>query len=418
MYYAQGANGVALSTDGRFLAASGNDSTIHLWNLHSGKESVPLGGFEGNAGALLFTADGRELAALDIKGNRLSWKVADIRRLHAARLPTLGESAFAELWTELAQTDAFRVYRAQRHLLADPKRAVALLAGRLKPVPPGDAARLQQLAADFNNDSAAVRRKAMMELRTKHGEAALGALPQNGNVRRNNFGMSFEQKLRDLYNTPERARDLKAVRILEAIGTPDARQVLEKLAKGAAAVSLTTAAKSALDRPAVQERPHTPTSEELWTDLASEDAARAYRAMCALTPAQALALFQKELKPMPVVEDKEVAALLTSLEADDFKAREQATAELEKLGEEAVPCLKKALAGKPGLEARKRMEHLLEQLTTQTSAVVLRSLRALEVLEHAGTAEAKHVLVALAGGAPSALLTREAKASLQRLSRR
>ena len=420
-YYAQGANGLAFSTDGRFLAASGNDSTIHLWDLHSGKESVPLGGFEGNAGALLFTADGRELAALDIKGNRLSWKVADIRRLHAARLPTLGESAFAELWTELAQTDAFRVYRAQRHLLADPKRAVALLGSQLKPVPPGDTDRLHQLAADLGSASAAVRRKATMELRTKHGEAALGALTQNANVRRNNFGMTFEQKLRDLYNTPERARDLKAVRVLEAIGTPEARQVLEKVSQGATGVRLTMEAKSSLERlAAAKEHPRTPNSEELWADLAAEDAARAYRAMCTLsaTPSQALTLFQKELKPMPVVEEKEIAALLMNLEADEFKTREQATADLEKLGEQAVPAVKKALAGKPGLEARKRLEHLLEQLTTQTSPVVLRSLRALEVLEHAGTAEARHVLVALSGGAPSAFLTREAKASLQRLSRR
>jgi hypothetical protein len=261
----------------------------------------------------------------------------------------------------------------------------------------------------------------MMELRTKHGEAALGALTQNANVRRNNFGMTFEQKLRDLYNTPERARDVKAVRILEAIGTPDARQVLEKVSQGATGVRLTVEAKSSLERlAAAKEHPRAPTSEELWADLAAEDAARAYRAMCALsaTPSQALALFQKELKPMPVVEEKEIAALLTNLEADEFKTREQATAELEKLGEQAVPAVKKALVGKPGLEARKRLEHLLEQLTTQTSPVVLRSLRALEVLEHAGTTEARHVLVALAGGAPPALLTREAKASLQRLSRR
>ncbi len=286
VYYAQGANGLAFSTDGRFLAASGNDSAIHLWDLHTGKESASLSGFEGNAGALLFSPDGRELLAMDTKGNRLAWKMADIRRLHSARLPSLSESTFAELWTELAQTDAFRAYRAERHLLADPKRAVALLGSQLKPVPPGDTTRLRQLAADLNNASAAVRRKAMMELRTKHGEAALGALTPNGNVRRNNFGMSFEQKLRDLYNTPERRATSRPWRILEAIGTPEAKQVLEKLSQGAAGVSLTTAAKSALEHlAAVKDHPRTPAFDEFWTDLASEDAARAYRAMCGLSAA-------------------------------------------------------------------------------------------------------------------------------------
>jgi hypothetical protein len=140
--------------------------------------------------------------------------------------------------------------------------------------------------------------------------------------------------------------------------------------------------------------------------------------MCGLiaTPRQAVDLFGKRLKPVPVVEEKEIAALLANLEADDFKTREQATQELEKVGEQALPVLKKALAAKPSLEARKRIERLVEQASTQTTAT-LRSLRAIEVLEHSGTSEGRHVLVALAGGAPQARLTREAKASLQRLTR-
>jgi hypothetical protein len=196
---------------------------------------------------------------------------------------------------------------------------------------------------------------------------------------------------------------------------------LEKLAKGAAGVGLTTEAKAALDRltAADKERPRPLTEEQLWADLASNDAARAFRAMCGLSaaPRQAVDLFQKHLKPVPVVEEKEIAALLTDLEADDFKTREQATQELEKVGEQALPVLKKALAAKPSLEARKRIERLVEQASAQTTAALLRGLRAIEVLEHSGTAEGRHVLVALAGGAPQSRLTREAKASLQRLTR-
>jgi hypothetical protein len=47
---------------------------------------------------------------------------------------------------------------------------------------------------------------------------------------------------------------------------------------------------------------------------------------------------------------------------------------------------------------------------------LLRGVRAVEVLERAGTPEARQLLAALAGGAPGALLTREAAASLQRLA--
>ncbi len=49
---------------------------------------------------------------------------------------------------------------------------------------------------------------------------------------------------------------------------------------------------------------------------------------------------------------------------------------------------------------------------------MLRDLRAIEVLEHTGTTESKHVLLTLAGGAPQAQLTREAKSSLQRMTRK
>jgi hypothetical protein len=422
-YMNHGVNGLAFSADGRILAASGSDSAVHLWDLHSGKEMAPLAGLPGNAGALVFTPDGEELVTVDVNGSRLSWKVADIRRTNAVRLPSLDDEAFARLWDELTQADVFRTYRAGRHLLAQPKRAVALMASRLRPVPPGDTARITQLVGDLGNASPGVRRKAMMELRAKHGEAAVGVLLQTPGRQQNPYNMTFDRKLADLYNTPERARDIRAVRLLGDIGTPEARQILEKLAKGAPGVPLTTEPKAALDRPAAsakQQSGGTAAADALWADLAADDAARAYRAMCGLSaaPRQAADLLGKHLRPVPVVEEKELAPLLEQLEADDFKARQRATEELEKVGEQAVPALKKALAGKPSLEARKRLEGLLERLTGQTPAPLLRSLRAVEVLEHLGTPEAKQVLLTLAGGALASALTREAKASLERLTRR
>lgn len=425
VYYAnRGINGFAFSLDGRFLAVSGNDSAVHVWDLHRNKEAAPLTGFEGNTTALTFTPDGKELIALGFNGSginfnvsRLSWRTAEIRPINDVRLAPLSEPAFADLWQELAQSDVFRVYRAGRHLVADPKRAVSLLADRLKPVPPGDSARIRKLVGDLSNADPAVRRKAMMELRAKHGEAAVGVLRQHSDPQRRRFGMTFEQKLANLYNTPERARDLKAVRILEEIGTPEARQVLEKLSKGADGVNLTVESKASLERLAAAKKTPAPSAPD---DLGSDEAARAYQAMRRLTaaPEQAVSLLSEQLKPVPVVEAKVLALHLANLEADDFATREKASEALEKAGEQAVPVLKKALDGKPTLEARKRIDQLLERLTRQTPTAVLQSLRAIEVLENVGTADAKHVLLSLSGGAPQSVVTREAKASLQRSARR
>ncbi len=97
--------------------------------------------------------------------------------------------------------------------------------------------------------------------------------------------------------------------------------------------------------------------------------------------------------------------------------RQEAAANLLKIGEQAVPALRKVLASSPALETRKRVEDLVEKLTGGTlTAEQLRLIRAVEALERIGTPEARQVLRTLAQGAPAALPTREAEAALKRLA--
>jgi hypothetical protein len=66
----------------------------------------------------------------------------------------------------------------------------------------------------------------------------------------------------------------------------------------------------------------------------------------------------------------------------------------------------------------KALKVLLEKLALEKwylSRERLRVLRSLEVLERIGSSEARQVIQILAGGAPGAQLTREAKAALRRL---
>jgi hypothetical protein len=112
-----------------------------------------------------------------------------------------------------------------------------------------------------------------------------------------------------------------------------------------------------------------------------------------------------------------VAVQLPSLDlgSDQFKVREQATKELEKLSEVAAPALHKALAGDVSLEIKRRLEALSEELANWP-AETLRAVRAVEVLEHVGTPAARAVLEGLAlDGAPEARLTREAEGALRRM---
>jgi WD40 repeat protein len=161
--------------------------------------------------------------------------------------------------------------------------------------------------------------------------------------------------------------------------------------------------------------------EGLWADLAGGDSARAYRALwaLALSPDRAVPLLAERLRPAGAADVRRIRRLCTDLDSDEFAVRSRAQKELEKLGAEAVPTLREVLAGGPSFEVRKRLESLLVHASAgNLTAEELRQVRALAVLERAGTPEARKVLAALAGGRADARLTREAKASLERLAGR
>jgi hypothetical protein len=128
---------------------------------------------------------------------------------------------------------------------------------------------------------------------------------------------------------------------------------------------------------------------------------------------------RERLRPAAGVEAKRLGQLIADLDSEQFTARERAAAELERLGERAAPALRQALARQPSAEMRRRAEGLLDRLQGGvTEPGLLRALRAVEALEHAATPEARSVLQELARGEPEARQTREAKAALQRLTKR
>jgi hypothetical protein len=159
--------------------------------------------------------------------------------------------------------------------------------------------------------------------------------------------------------------------------------------------------------------------ESLWKDLAGA-APKAYEAVWTLAaaPDQALPLLRGRLHPVPSVDGPHLTKLVADLDSDRFAVREDAARTLEKLGELAAPALTGALKAKPSPELRRRCELLLAKLESPPPPDILRGIRALEVLEQIGTSEALDVLKKLAKGAPEARLTREAKASLERLAQR
>jgi len=161
--------------------------------------------------------------------------------------------------------------------------------------------------------------------------------------------------------------------------------------------------------------------DQAWQALTNDDAKAAYDAMRALaaSPTAAVKRMIKELKPAAPLDAKRIAAFLRDLDSEKFEVRERATRGLEQLGDPVAATLKRFLTGNPSLEASRRVAGVLAKVTGMVrDPEQLRQLRALELLERVGDDEAQRVLEAIAKGAPEARLTREARTSLERLSRR
>jgi hypothetical protein len=108
------------------------------------------------------------------------------------------------------------------------------------------------------------------------------------------------------------------------------------------------------------------------------------------------------------------------LHSDDFPARSRASRDLAAVAWQAEPALRRALAADSSTELRNRLTAVLK-LTEEwraTDPQTLRTARAIWALQRMGTPEARALLEQLAGGAPGARQTEEARAALAFLQRR
>jgi hypothetical protein len=156
---------------------------------------------------------------------------------------------------------------------------------------------------------------------------------------------------------------------------------------------------------------------ELWTALGDDkNAAAAYQAMRRLLrdPAGTIRLLREKVRPVSVTEPAQIERWIADLDSAEFAVRQKAERQLEQHGDAVEAALRKAIEDRPSLEVRQRLKLLLDKLQ---NANRLRMLRAVEVLEHLGIAEARQQLEALAQGAVHARLTQDAKAALGRIAK-
>jgi hypothetical protein len=203
------------------------------------------------------------------------------------------------------------------------------------------------------------------------------------------------------------------------LALPDGRRVVTTLQDGTALVWELSPALDSLE--SLAKNPDEKTIAMWWADLAGDDAKRAYAAVWQLAEARgpAIAFLREHLQPVPEPDPKKIHRLIDDLDNKSFPVREKAHKELASLGSIAIPALREAMEKNPSPEVRRRAAVLLSgPLDDVLPPESLRGLRAVHVLEQIGTPEAREQLRKLASGAPEARLTREAKASLNRLAKR
>jgi hypothetical protein len=158
--------------------------------------------------------------------------------------------------------------------------------------------------------------------------------------------------------------------------------------------------------------------EQLWADLAVEDAAKSYDAIWALAaaPGQAVAFLGQRVQPEEGVDEDRVRQWVKELDDESFRVRERATVELGRLGDAAEPFLRRAMANRPSVEVAQRVEVLLNSIAAPTlDADSLRAVRSLEVLERIGTPEARTILEKLGAAVTGSKIKRRAQAAAARL---
>jgi RNA polymerase sigma factor (sigma-70 family) len=240
----------AFSADSRMLAIA-QAAEVRLWEAASGKEvaRIAVGSADADLRALAISPDGRTLATGHADSTILLWDATGQRGTAPGRLTATQAEA---CWTALAGDDAPRAYAAIWQLAAAPPQALPMLHERVRAVEASPTEHVRKLllgldSADFTARQAAER--GLQELGERVEPALRQALKQRSALESQR---RIEQLLAALQGSAplegEPLRAMRSVQVLEAIGTPEARSMLQSLARGVPTARLTRAAAAALER--------------------------------------------------------------------------------------------------------------------------------------------------------------------------
>ncbi len=241
---------IAITPDGKSMALPGPGGSVQIWDMLTAKAITALKGHHVSVNSLAFAPNGKTLASASDDTTALLWDMTKIDR-PALPAKALQAGDLEKLWQELANEDGAKGFPAMVDLVATPKESVAWIKDHVKPAAPLDKKLTQKLIKQLDQGNYAERVKTSKDL-SKQGELVVPELQATLKGELSAQAREQIEKLITQLMAPElqgdRLTSYRAVEVLELIGTPEARQVLQSLADGAPGALITTSAKAALKR--------------------------------------------------------------------------------------------------------------------------------------------------------------------------
>jgi WD40 repeat protein len=221
------------------------ESTIQVIELATGGVRTQFRGHRAKLETLVYSPDAKLLASGSSDNTALLWDLVGHGDMRQGKVSA---TELQELWAKLGSEKAETAHVAMGVLARASEQTVAWIRTHLPPSLESE--QVARLIRKLDDDDFAVREEAdaalqrLADLAVPTLQKALKGKP-SAEVRRRVTRL-LEQL--DQGKTPEQLRSLRAIELLERNGTPEARKVLEELAKGMPEALQTQEAKSCLDR--------------------------------------------------------------------------------------------------------------------------------------------------------------------------